>query len=238
MSVEKNSPTFFRKLGVLAQKTLLNEMAAKKTTLTLSPLGKGDPLHLQILGFDSEDTIACKTILNEERRRSNQQFVANFEIKGQKYFFDCIITVKEDQIFFSTDIEICQLQRRTSTRLKVPEDYNAVFTITSIAGRPCRRPCRLYDISAGGIQIEIPDGKVLVSSGDHIEGTLKIGKRAPIALESEIRFTKIKKDDVKIVQAFGLMFIDREGKGGINLMQVMLEVQKELFIHREKKAKK
>lgn len=157
-------------------------------------------------------------------------------------------SIGSDRFFMTTDIvdlgggyyevnfakDIFQLQRRQSYRIRIPDNHFSDLKITvSNNNAVTNLSGRIVDISSGGARMLLKHADPVLKLDDKVEGTLVIGRRAPIAYQGVVRHVKVESQKPP-AQIIGVEFTGMtpvmEGK----LFAITMELHRELFARWEK----
>lgn len=151
-------------------------------------------------------------------------------------------TIGTDRYFMTTNIkdvgggyydvdfskEFFHLQRRQSYRIRLPDNHPGDLKV-AVIGRPdSGLTGKLVDISSGGARMLLKHADPVLKMDDKVEGSIVIGRRAPITYEGVVRHVKVESRNPP-TQIIGVEFTNltplMEGK----LFAITMELHRELF---------
>lgn len=157
-----------------------------------------------------------------------EEYVGYFFLGGEKYYFQGKVEAHYGRYSLSLPTELYRLQRRQNYRVKVPEGYQATFTISHVNGKPLNLPTTMADISSQGCRIDIDKKIMMLNTGDKVVGMLKVGNRNPFELSGAVRHAKINELN-KSLQNIGIEFTPLSSILENKLFSITLELHKEFF---------
>ncbi|RYZ81335.1 MAG: hypothetical protein EOP04_24185, partial [Proteobacteria bacterium] len=144
----------FTKVNDQEKQRLFRDVATARTELTCK--GEGDQIfHLVAERSHPDDTVLCSVPFGIPAPAQGEDLVCNFFIGGERYFFRSLVTTQKDQIQLSYKAELFHLQRRQNYRIKIPDNYSAVFLISKYKNAPVKLSAHIYDLSSGGARVEM-----------------------------------------------------------------------------------
>ena len=223
------SQDIFTKVNDQEKQRLFKELATSRTKLICK--GVGD----QIYHFIAErnhpnNTVICSIPFGIPQPDKDNDLICNFFLGGERYFFRSLAITKNDQVELSYEGELFHLQRRQNYRIKIPENYSAICLITEHKSIPVKLSAHIYDISSGGIRVELIANEPVLISGDSVTAHIFIGKREALQVEGIVRHHKLEKFATKpSKQIFGVEFTEMgsfiEGK----LFAITMDLHREFF---------
>ena len=108
-----------------------------------------------------------------------------------------------------------------------PDEYDALFVLQSVNGKPVFINCRIRDISAGGLKLEFPPGTPELKLSDMIKGSIRLGIRRPLEFEMEVRFAQKHSSGF---QVGGVQFRNIDHFMENRLLSLMMDLQREIWL--------
>jgi hypothetical protein len=172
----------------------------------------------------------CQFKSNKELQ-ANEVVTFSFVCFGKKYLFKATCLTKENKItIVSPTTELFYLQRRSSERLIIPDNYYAVFKITHINNRIVRLFLKINNISVGGCGLLLRSEEPNLVIGDLIKGTMYYNSRPPFDLEGQIQHKRIIEEENLKLQHLGIMFIPTDSLTILKKMKVIvMDIYRDLF---------
>ncbi|KYG61754.1 hypothetical protein AZI85_05890 [Bdellovibrio bacteriovorus] len=233
-----NAPQMiFKKVAHSEKKMLFREVAHDKMQVSVKGAVQEDIFHLIAVQTEKDEALLCHHTADSKGITTAQKCVVNFAFKSERYFFQTELYFESGWAVLKIDTDLFQLQRRANARIDLPDKYDGVFVLTSAGGKAYFLDCRVKDISAGGIKIELPANAPEVKIGDILKGNLRLGVRRAIEFEVEVRFAQ-KKDPVGAApptQMAGLQFLHVDNLLESRLLSLMMDLQREIFLKYPKK---
>jgi c-di-GMP-binding flagellar brake protein YcgR len=218
----------FKQVSRIEERTkLFADMAQAQTEVICK--GKGEALCKLRATFWSEKSQNLECTLDSTAVLQNQEeFLGYFFIGGEKYYFEGRVTVAQDKFYIPLPKEMFHLQRRQNYRVRIPEKYQAFFTIGSVNSMPHTVTGNLADLSAQGCKVVHKLTAMQMKVGDKITGHLIIGKNSPIEIQGVIRHIKAE-DTLKNLQALGIEFENISPILENKLFALTMEIHKDVF---------
>ena len=219
----------FKKIGVSERKLIFKILGDRKGALYIKIDGKlfffvaNQVAENRILWLDfteSSAELAAKDPLKGE-------VVINFSIDEDRYFMVTEYVTENKRVGVRCDKDLYFLQRRSHRRVQIPEDYSSTFNILGVNDKPAFIEMKVEDFSAGGMRLVETRDEVKAQEGDVIKGTLKIGAKANLNLEAEVRFSDRKFANGKEVAVLGVEFLKVDKMLEGRLMTMVAQLQQE-----------
>ncbi|MGZ3773289.1 MAG: flagellar brake protein [Pseudobdellovibrionaceae bacterium] len=230
MTIDPQGQTIFKKVAFSEKKKLLREVALDKLQISVKGAVDDEMFHLIAVQNEKDELLLCNHTTDSETIHLAQKAVVNFFFKNENYFFQTELNFQSGWVILKIDTDLFQLQRRANARIDLPETYNAVFILNQHAGKAYFLDCKILDISAGGLKIEIPKAQPELKIGEHVKGSLRLGNRRPMDFSVEVRFVQKNEQDGSVTQIAGVQFLKvgltTEGR----LLTLMMDLQRELFL--------
>lgn len=234
MSDASSSQNFFKKVAFSEKKKLLKALTEAQEPL----LVKGDvedfPFHLVPIQNEGMDAVLCHLTEDSKNVSDPQNILINFVQGEHRYFMQTVLKFRPGWAVVDTTGDLYQLQRRSSVRIDIPEEFNARFMIRHHGGQSYALEAAVENISAGGIKIRFTGVDPKLKMGDPMKGTLTVGIKRPIDFDLEVRFVGRKMVDRKVVQTIGLQFKNLERVMETKMLSLIMDIQHEIYIKTQK----
>ncbi len=168
---------------------------------------------------------------SSSRVKSPQQAIFSFVVGENKYLFKGTFTIIHGKTVSIGPISrfYC-IQRRSNERLKIPEDYYAVFKFTHLNARPFRSFGKMKNVSAGGVAVIFRNHEPQIFSGDVIRGVLTLSCRPPEDVEIKVKHIETDRDGDVPLQIFGGAFMPEGSHLLIRRMtSVITDIYRDIF---------
>lgn len=229
MAIQPQEQMIFKRVGLSDRKQLFRHIASHNINIILKT---EEDVIFQLVAAQTEndEVLLCHPTDESRKSEKNLKVTANFIYEDDRYFFQTEVSHTHGWAVLRTDVDLFQLQRRANTRVDLPQDYSAAFSINSHQGKKYFLEAQLIDISAGGMKITWAEGP-LVKNGDIVRGHLRLGYRRPLEFDVEVRHV-IKKDeaDGKFSQVAGVQFSGINNMMENRLLSLMMNLQRELYL--------
>jgi len=219
----------FKKVPMSEKKFLFREIAHDK--IQVSVKGEGDEMfNLIAVQTEKDEELMCHHTSNSKQYEKNQSVVVNFQFKTERYFFRTEFSFSTGWAVLKIDGELFQLQRRANARVDIPDKYDALFILQAHEGQKFFIDCRIKDVSAGGLKIEMPTDMPIFKTGDKVRGSMRFGIRRLMDFDLEVRFAQVAGEGDRRRQVAGLQFLNVERAMETRLLSLMMDLQREIFI--------
>ncbi|MNJ96641.1 Flagellar brake protein YcgR [compost metagenome] len=227
--IQPQEQVIFKKVGLSEKKILFRSIATLRTPVFLR--GE-DEVVFQLLAVQNEkdEVLLCHHTESSKGQEVPQKVMANFAYDSERYFFQTEVSYTHGWAMLRIQgLELFQLQRRANTRVDIPEQYSAAFTISIHGGKSYFTECRLLDLSAGGMKIYFK-GTPQIQSGDIIKGILRLGNRRPFEFDVVVRHVVRKEENGTETQTAGVQFSSIDNSMENRLLSMMMDLQREFFL--------
>ncbi|MEN0060383.1 MAG: PilZ domain-containing protein, partial [Bdellovibrio sp.] len=215
----------FKKVAVSERKTLFREMAEARKQISLKT-EEDIIFHLIAIQTEKDEVLLCHHTADSQQITTPQKVMANFSFENERYFFQSELTFQSGWAVLNIDLDIFQLQRRSSARIDLPEEYHAVFHMDQYNQNTFTLEANIVDISAGGVKVRFQAGMPEFKIGDLLRGSLHLGERRPFEISVEVRHATKLEVAGRIVQVVGLQFTGVNQMLENRLLIVMMEWQR------------
>lgn len=230
MAILGQEQTIFKKVALSEKKMLFREVAKEKIQIVVKSLESDETFHLIAVQTERDEALLCHHTADSKDLIKDQKVISSFTFHDERYYFHTDLIFQNGWSILKINVDLFQLQRRASARIELPDNYDGIFVLAQHAGKPYFIDCRIKDISAGGLRLELLGDSPALKVGDRMKGTLKLGKRRPIDFEVEVRFAKKINEDGKVVQTGGVQFLNRDHTIENRLLLMMMDLQRELYL--------
>ncbi|MFM6927761.1 MAG: flagellar brake protein [Bdellovibrio sp.] len=219
----------FKKVPMSEKKFLFREIAHDKIQISIK--GESDEIfNLIAVQTEKDEELMCHHTSNSKQYEKNQSVMVNFQFKTERYFFRTEINFSTGWAVLKIDGELFQLQRRANARVDIPDKYDALFSLHVHEGQRFFIECKVKDISAGGLKIEMPADIPVFKIGDKVRGSLRLGIRRVMEFDLEVRFAQFAGEGDRRKQVAGLQFLNVERALETRLLGLVMDLQREIFI--------
>lgn len=220
----------FKKVAFSEKKMILRDVANEKIQLTIKGSAQEDMFYLIAIQNEKDEVLLCHHTTDSNGITEAQKAVVNFSFKDERYFIQSDLYFESGWVVLKIDEDLFQLQRRANARIDIPESYNAVFILSQHGGKSYFLDCKIRDISAGGIKIELPTGQPELQVGDVLKGSLRLGNRRPMEFDVEARFVQKREQKGLTIQVAGVQLLNVNQTLENRLLMLMMDLQRELFL--------
>lgn len=227
MSVRGQENAVFKKVAVSTRKVLFRILASEKLPILLKKMEEEEFFRIVAAKVEKDEILFYLPAAGSAVIQKEQKVSGSFTINNEKYYFNSQIFVLNGLSALKANIDLFQLQRRANARIVLPDSYDCAFTLTQHKDKFYSIDCRLRDLSAGGIRIEIPCDEPHLKVGEVLSGAIRLGKRRPMEFSLEVRFVQ-KKD--QMIQTVGLQFLSFNNAIENRLLLVMMDIQREIYL--------
>lgn len=168
---------------------------------------------------------------SSSRIKHPQEAVFSFVINESKYLFKGTFKILHGKsISIGPLSRFYCIQRRNNERLKIPDDYYALFKFTHINSRPLRSFGKVKNISVGGIAVCIRSEEPKINGDETIRGVLNLSCRPPEDIEIKLKHViQDQEGDLKL-QIFGGSFLPENSALLVRRMtSVITDIYRDIF---------
>ncbi len=168
---------------------------------------------------------------SSSRIKHPQNAVFSFVANETKYLFKGTFKILHGKsISIGPVSRFYCIQRRSNERLKIPDDYYALFKFTHINTRPFRSFGKVKNISAGGIAICFRSDDPKFNGDETIRGVLTLSCRPPEDIEIKLKHViQDKEGDLKL-QIIGGSFLPENSALLVRRMtSVITDIYRDIF---------
>lgn len=165
------------------------------------------------------------------RVKSPQEAIFSFVVGESKYLFKGVFSILHGKTVSVAPLSrfYC-IQRRSNERLKIPEDYYALFKFTHINGRPFRSFGKIKNVSAGGVAVIFRNHEPQIFHGNTIRGVLTLNCRPPEDVELKIKHVATDTDGETKLQIFGGAYLPEGSPLLVRRMNsVITDIYRDIF---------
>ena len=220
----------FKKVSPPNKKMLLREIAGDHLSLMVK--GAGDePYELTAVQVQDDESMICHHSAHSKVPIKNEPVTVNFAFKNERYFFKSELRLEGGRFILTLKDDLYRLQRRLHARIILPRGYDGAFILHQHEGKKLFLDSFVKDISAGGLRIEIPEGKIALKTGEKIKGSLRLGTRRPMDFDLEVRYAKKRDDQGRTYLFAGLQFLNIDKIMENRLLGLVQDLQREIFLN-------
>lgn len=139
---------------------------------------------------------------------------------GEKYIWLSTCEIKKDLVVIALDAEVFHVQRREDYRIRLPQNFPAVFACEN-------HKYKLVDLSGGGFRILIRPTPPSFDIGDEVSGELQLPDRQPLKICGVVVHEK--DDEVHREQTLGVQFIGLSEIDKNRLVAIVMDLYRQLF---------
>lgn len=192
--------------------------------------GDGDDIYRMIVErATAKQELQCSVPFGLQLPKNEKELLGNFFLGGERYFFKTPVLVNSDVIILRMDADLFHLQRRQNYRIKIPENYQATFLVSSLNKAPTKLSGQIFDLSSGGCRVVLTASTPILEHGDILSGHIVIGKRDPLEIEGVIRHHKLEKGAALTKQIFGVEFRQLSSLIEGKLFAITMDLHREFF---------
>lgn len=226
--VSQETGDIFSKVNAEEQLRLFKDLATVRGEVVCK--GDNDDIYRLIVERAmGKQELHCSVPFGLHKPAKEKELLGNFFLGGERYFFKTPVRIDQDIVVLRMDTELFHLQRRQNYRIRIPENYEAHFLITSYNKSPVKLSGRISDLSSGGCRLTLTASTPTLEAGDRIDGHIVIGKREPLEIEATVRHHKAEKHGATIRQIFGLEFKSLSPQIEGKLFAVTMDLHREFF---------
>ncbi|MGZ3771611.1 MAG: flagellar brake protein [Bdellovibrio sp.] len=235
MAMNSHGQSIFKKVGISEKKMLFRQITEEKVQLTVKGTATDNLFHLIAVQNEKDEVLLCHHTADSKEIKESQSAVINFSFKNERYFFQTELYFESGWIVLKLDTELFNLQRRANARVDLPEAYNGVFFLNQHLDKSYFIDCKIKDISAGGLKIELPSDAPKLKIDDNLKGSLRLGNRRAMEMEVKVRFVQKSELNGKEIQIAGVQFLNVDQTLENRLLSLMMDLQRELYLKFSKK---
>lgn len=227
MSLTKNEKPFFKKVSLSERKQLLREIVKNHSKLFVKYWQQSKFFDFQADVNSNDSVMECTLQETEVLLASEKKVVVSFSWREERYFFISTFENKNGKYFFKINVDLFILQRRSNVRIEVPKNYPVDFKLDKVGDPPSDLVCRILNVSAGGLRLEVPSVRPELKIGDRFSGVLRMPRMDPLKVMVEVRFVQPRSEIQTPEQVVGVQFAHRDLEVESYLFEVMTNLKKE-----------
>lgn len=227
MSLTKTEKPFFKKVSLSERKQLLREIAKSHSVLFVKYWQQSKFFDFKADVNANDVVMECTLQENEVLLPSEKKVVVSFSWGDERYFFISGFENINKKYFFKINVDLFILQRRSNIRIEVPKNYPVDFHLNRAGDSSLDFHCRILNVSAGGLRLEIPSLSPELKIGDRLSGVLRMPQMDPLKLSVEVRFVQPKSVEQNTTQVVGAQLVQRDLEVESYLFEVMTNLKKE-----------
>lgn len=201
---------------------IFNELCQYQIEIVL----KGDSPQLHnakaLVRDPKSNQIKC-SLTSAQNPLEGELLLGHFFLNEQKYYFKCSTKIEDGFLLIPFGIELYHLQRRQHFRVRIPEQFPAVFNIIELNGESTSIRATLRDFSSQGTRLLLPQALKSDLIEKKLYGQLVIKDNPPIELRGIIRHIQ------EVPPLMGVEFSPLSDQLEAKLFSISLELHKQLF---------
>ncbi len=169
------------------------------------------------------------------RSQLKTPFLVSFEILPERYYMKAEIKYDKDQGYIlDTSADLYSLQRRSSYRIQIPNDYGASVFIQFVGEELVEAELALHDLSGGGMAIDILPSesmnqlKAKFKLGSLVKGTFFISQSVQKDFEAVVRYSKSVGSAGSGFSRVGLQFQNFTSQDNDEIISIVMKIYWEL----------
>ncbi len=235
MSSSSNPSSIFKKVTRADKRECLQRAVAQAVPLTAK--GSGELVFTLIAEHLMEgDILVCRLAEAPGEEQKSESYLIKFHLAEYSYFAQIQGNWQDGRVYLDCRADLFQLQRRKTTRVSLPGDYNAYFNVMEHLGQNVFYEARLLDYSSGGAKIIVTSPRIPFRAGDLFVGTLRLGHRGPTKLRAEVRYVAPPRTGFD-EQILGIMFVKVDMTTEAKLMAFTMDLHREFLALKEKEQR-
>lgn len=230
MAITGQKADIFKKVALSEKKILFREVSNERVQIMVKGVESEDVFQVIAMQTERDEVVRCQQVADTTPFNREQKVIASFMYHDERYYFNSDMNFQDGWIVLKVNVDLFQLQRRSNARVEIPESFDGTFILSHHVGRSYFVECRVKDVSAGGFKMEFVGDAPSLKVGDHLKGTLRLGKRRPMEFQVEVRF--VRKGNVAgvVIQTAGVQFLNRDHATENRLLSMMMDLQRELYL--------
>lgn len=156
--------------------------------------------------------------------RQDEEATGHLKVGDEVYFFTATVLIEGAKLVLRLHGEVFRLARRRSRRWSVPQDLEIRYTIRRADDRLLFLTFAVSDLSLHGARLLLPKKNPSLRPGSRLDGVLRVGARAPIAILAEVRHARSGRSGEMIL---GVQWTEVGDLG--RLAKLILELQSRAF---------
>lgn len=226
--MEPRKDIFKKITDPLAKAEVFRTIAAQRIELTCkTPEPLAELLILKCFEYHSP-VIKCLLSGSSQSPKTSGDLIITTYLGAEKYFFQTNYKIVQNDFVLQEPTDLFQLQRREYFRFRIPKSVDARVTITKIDGSSKKVVLPVFDLSGGGLGLEVPSYSWNPNRGQKIEGQLYLQDRGEFPFTGQVKHVAInsmKKDHSSI----GVEFTDIQVKYRERIIAAGLDFYKQYF---------
>ncbi len=230
--MEKSDKIFYLLTKSSDRTMLFNEVAARNCEIVVK--GKKDLSYkVRVKVYRNELDLLCESV---DGTRANlaegEDIMAQIDLGGELYFFKTKVRWQGAYLILPTNMDIYQLQRRQTWRIKIPRSYKAKAFIEKLGDDSVNIESTILDFSVGGVRLQVPSHLASIPKDTPAQIMLTFGNRSPILIAGFIRH-KVKDPSNEKCQLFGVEFKPVSQLMESRLFALSMDLHRELFMRQQ-----
>lgn len=186
--------------------------------------------ELMILKCFEYDAPELKCILSSsvQSPKTSGDLIVTTYLGAEKYFFQTSYKIIQSDFVLKEPDNLFQLQRREYFRFRIPKSIDTKVTIKKLDDKEVNFELPIFDLSGGGLGLEVPKYRWTPKRGQTIEGVLSIQDRGDFIFKGITRHVAndvMKKD----FASTGVEFIDLPVRSRERIIAAGLDFYKQFF---------
>ncbi len=227
--MEKTDKIFYLLTKASDRTMLFHEVASKNCEIMVK--GKKDlSFRVRVKVFRNELDLLCESADGiQPTLFEGEEVMAQIDLNGEKFFLKTKARWHDELLILPTNVDIYQLQRRQTWRIKIPRSYKAKAIIEKLGDESVNYEGMVLDFSVGGVRLQVPGALATVPRDTAIQIMLTFGNRSPILITGYIRH-KVKDASNEKLQLFGIEFKPVSQLMESRLFALSMDLHRELFM--------
>lgn len=122
--------------------------------------------------------------------RQDEEATGQLKVGDEVYFFNATVLIEGAKVVLRLHGDVFRLARRRSRRWPVPADLEIRYTIRRADDRLLFLTFAVSDLSLHGARLLLPKKSAALKAGSRLDGVLRVGSRAPLAIQAEVRHAR------------------------------------------------
>lgn len=179
----------FKKMSISEKKALFRDVAGVNQPLLIKSEGSL-VFNLKAMEFLKDEILVCQYQEGLQIQEMNEKVTVNFQFQKDNFFCKSEMMADADGVRLRMNEDLFKIQRRSGSRIEIPEDFNASFVLLKIETEEMEHDCQLVDVSTGGAKVLLPMEAPLLKVGEKGLGMIRFGSQRPIQLSVEVRYAQ------------------------------------------------
>lgn len=225
----------FKKVHLSDKKKLFRIMAELKALL-LVKLEQENVFQVYAEKVNEDKFLECKFKDGDKVNLVKSEVgVVNLSFGEDRYFFSGVISFVADKVLIDIQDDLYFLQRRKSARMEIPDTYPASARILDLNGKIQPYEFKILDFSSGGCRLSLAAIEPFIKVNAKFKLLITLGHRSSFDVDVQVRHVKEINSIKDLPQVMGVQFVSSEVSFEGKMLNLYMDVQREIFLKYLKK---